>query len=294
MTKEVKKNFRNLEDLREYLGKTKKMKIFIGWDSKEDIAYQVAKHSILRRTKSNVEIIPIRQHELRAAGIYTRPLDKKASTEFSLTRFMVPTLCDFKGWAVFCDCDFLWLCDIKEIFDMADKKYAVMCVQHDYKPTEEIKMDGQQQYVYPRKNWSSMVLWNCDHPQTKILTKEAVNHQKPSWLHRFEWLKDEEIGKIPFQYNYLEGWYKSNDAKVVHYTRGGPWFEDMYIPEDIGLKSWHDLDYAKEWKTEELSYLKTLLTPNNYDSINRRLPVSKGGIHPEYDFAHERFWKHKK
>ena len=85
------------------------MKIFIGWDSKEDIAYQVAKHSILRRTKSNVEIIPLRQHELRAAGIYTRPIDKKASTEFSLTRFMVPTLCDFKGWAVFCDCDFLWL-----------------------------------------------------------------------------------------------------------------------------------------------------------------------------------------
>jgi len=239
------------------------MKIYIGWDSREDIAFQVARHSILKRTKSDVEVVPIKQYELRTAGIYNRPIDKKASTEFSLTRFAVPILNDYKGWAIFVDCDFLWLSDVKEIFDMADDKYAVMCVHHDYKPKEEVKMDGKQQFAYPRKNWSSMMLWNCGHPSNKKLTKEVLNNETTPFLHRFRWLKDEEIGEIPYQYNYLEGWYKTNDAKVVHYTRGGPWFENGYIPEDIGLKSWNDVDYGKEWRQEEQEYIKTKFLARN-------------------------------
>jgi lipopolysaccharide biosynthesis glycosyltransferase len=239
------------------------MKIYVGWDSREDIAFQVARHSILKRTKSDVEVVPIKQYELRTAGIYNRPIDKKASTEFSLTRFAVPILNDYKGWAIFVDCDFLWLSDVKEIFDMADDKYAVMCVHHDYKPKEEVKMDGKQQFVYPRKNWSSMMLWNCGHPSNKKLTKEVLNNETTPFLHRFRWLKDEEVGEIPYQYNYLEGWYKTNDAKVVHYTRGGPWFENGYIPDDIGLKSWNDVDYGKEWRQEEQEYIKTKFPAGN-------------------------------
>ena len=268
-------------------------KVFIGWDSTEDIAYQVARHSILKRTKSDVDVKPIKQHELRSAGIYARPRDKKASTEFSLTRFAVPTLCDYKGWAIFSDCDFLWLCDIEEVFNMADDKYAVMCVHHDYKPKEEVKMDGKQQFIYPRKNWSSMVLWNCEHPQNKLLTKDAVNHQTPGWLHRFEWLKDSEIGEIPYQYNYLEGWYNTNDAKVVHFTRGGPWHEGYETPDDMNITSWNDVEYGKEWREEEKDFLKTQLSGWNYKSIHLRLPVSKGGRHREYDDMHKYFWKHK-
>ena len=138
-------------------------KVFIGYDTREDIAYQVCKHSI--ETKSeNVDIRPLKQQELRDAGWYTRPIDKLASTEFTFTRFLIPELTNFKGWAVFMDSDMILTTDIQELFDQADDRYAVMCVHHDYKVEESTKMDGQKQTIYPRKNWSSMVLWNCEHP----------------------------------------------------------------------------------------------------------------------------------
>ena len=139
-------------------------------------AYQVCKHSILSK-QPDAEVIPLKQQELRDAGWYSRPVDKLASTEFTFTRFLVPVLTNYEGWAVFCDCDFLWQIDIKELFKKADDRYAVMVVKHDYQPSANTKMDGCVQHPYPRKNWSSMVLWNCAHPSNKQITAELVNKE---------------------------------------------------------------------------------------------------------------------
>ena len=210
--------------------------IYIGWDSREDIAYTVAKHSMEMMSR-DVSVKPLKLHQLRDDGIYTRSIDKLGSTEFTFTRFLVPYLNDYKGWALFTDCDVLALDDMNKLFELADDKYAVMCVKHDYTPSETMKMDGQQQTIYPRKNWSSVVLWNCAHPSNSVVTPELVNTESGMFMHRFMWLEDEEIGEIPYQWNYLVGWYQSKDPKLVHYTEGGPWFEE-----------YKNCEYSKEWK----------------------------------------------
>ena len=145
------------------------MKIFIGYDSREDIAYEVCKHSILARNPT-AEVIPLKRQELIDEGLYTREVDPLSSTEFTFTRFLIPHLMNYEGWALFCDCDFLFTVDVNEIFNCADNQYAVMVVKHDYTPEEGVKMDGQKQLPYPRKNWSSLVLWNCGHPSNQKLT----------------------------------------------------------------------------------------------------------------------------
>lgn len=223
------------------------LKIYVGWDSREDIAYQVCRHSILRRASRPVDVEPLKQPELRARGLYTRPADKLSTTEFTFTRFLVPALAGYRGWALFCDCDFLWLGDIAELFALRDDRYAVMCVQHDHRPTESIKMDDRVQTRYPRKNWSSMVLYNCGHPANAALTPAVVNAESGLFLHRFLWLDDALIGAVPETWNWLEGWCKKPDRgtpKVVHYTRGGPWFDN-----------WQDVDYGALWLAERDDYL---------------------------------------
>lgn len=227
---------------------TSKFKIFIGWDSREDIAYQVARHSILKHASIPVEIIPLKQKQLRKEGLYTRPTDELASTEFTFTRFLIPELMEFNGWALFIDCDFVFLSDVKLLIDQIDNRYAVMCAQHDYTPAEGIKMDGQKQTQYPRKNWSSMMLINCEHPDNKFLTKTFVNdpHKTGAYMHRFSWLKDEDIGKISHEWNWLVGWYKEPEdgfPHALHYTEGGPWFED-YV----------NCEYADVWNQLKDSY----------------------------------------
>jgi len=219
------------------------MKVFVGYDTREDIAYQVCKHSLESRN-SNVEVRPLKQTELREQGWYTRPIDKLASTEFTFTRFLVPELSNFDGWALFCDSDIIFIEDIKELFDQADDKYAVMCAQHDYTPKEGIKMDGQTQTVYPRKNWSSVVLFNCGHPSNRKLDLNLVNNPliTGAYLHRFSWLDDSEIGQISHEWNWLTDWYeegKDGTPKALHYTEGGPWFEN-----------YRNCDWHLTWKKE--------------------------------------------
>jgi len=217
------------------------MKVFVGWDSREDIAYQVCKHSILSK-QPDAEVIPLKQNELREQGLYWRDVDKLASTEFTFTRFLIPELAQYQGWALFMDCDMILTTDIKELFDQVDDKYAVMCVQHDYTPREGLKMDGKQQTSYPRKNWSSVMLVNCGHPSNAVLHKELVNDPEISgaYLHRFSWLKDEEIGELDHTWNYLVGVYNDIDVpKLIHYTEGGPWFEN-----------YRDCEFHKLWKNE--------------------------------------------
>ena len=146
------------------------------------------------------------------------------------------------------DCDMILTTDIKELFDQADDKYAVMCVQHDYKVKEEFKMDGQKQTIYPRKNWSSVMLFNCGHPSNKALTQDLVNSPEinGAYLHRFSWLKDEEIGKLDHTWNYLVGVYDDIEKpKLIHYTEGGPWFEN-----------YRNCEFHELWKQELKSMME--------------------------------------
>jgi len=217
------------------------MKIYVGYDTREDIAYQVCEHSIKRRN-GQTEVIALKQKELREQGIYYREVDKLASTEFTFTRFFIPYLNNYNGWAIFCGCDFVWRISPTELEQYCDDSKAVVCVQHDYKPKEGLKMDGQVQLVYPRKNWSSMVLWNCGHPKNKILTPELLNKETGKFLHRFSWLDDSDIGNLPPIYNWLVNWYKEPKdgiPKILHYTEGGPWFEN-----------YRNCEYADVWKKE--------------------------------------------
>ena len=224
--------------------------VYVGWDSREDIAYQVCRHSLLERATIPTTVIPIKQHELRDQGLYTRELDPLASTEFTYTRFFVPHLQNHQGWALFCDCDFLWLADIRELVELVDDRYAIMCVHHDHRPQEEWKMDHRAQTQYPRKNWSSMVLYNCGHPANAALTADIANTESGAFLHRFQWLDDDLIGAVPETWNWLEGWNQNPDTghpNVVHLTRGGPWFDE-----------WRDVDYADLWLSEETDYKASL------------------------------------
>ncbi len=219
------------------------MKIFIGYDTREDIAYEVCKHSIITR-QPQATIYPVVQDQLIDLGLYSRGIDKLASTQFTYTRFLVPKLCDYKGWALFIDCDIILKEDIKKLFDYVDDKYAIMCVKHNYKPRSNIKMDGQIQTTYPRKNWSSVMLINCAHDSNKILTPNLISDENitGAYLHTFSWLHDNEIGELPVEWNWLVGHYKQPEdgiPKLIHYTEGGPWFNNFT-----------DCEYSEDWKQE--------------------------------------------
>ena len=226
------------------------MNIYIGYDSREDLAYQVCSHSITSIT-SSANIYPLKLNDLKEKGYYKRGEDKLGSTEFTFSRFLVPILNNYKGWALFCDCDLLFLSPIEELFSLIDDKYAVMCVQHDYNPKGNTKMDGRAQSIYPRKNWSSLVLWNCSHPSNKKVTSDLVNDPNTTgkYLHRFSWLEDDEIGAISHEWNWLVGWYKEpqdGSPKAIHYTEGGPWFPEYRF-----------CDYHDIWKKKLIEMMDT-------------------------------------
>jgi len=228
-------------------------KIFVGYDSREDIAWEVCRHSLLRHANDDVAVIPIRQEPLRELSLYTRPVDTRSSTEFSITRFLTPYLAAQSGWVAFCDCDFLFTVDVREVFEGLDPAKAVYCVQHDYTPAHSMKMDGKEQAAYPRKNWSSFMLFNCDHPDVRALTPAVTNTATPAYLHRFGWVRDQDhIGALDLDWNFLVGEYAKPDRtpRVLHYTVGGPWFED-----------WRDCDYADLWLHERDLYLQSLEWP---------------------------------
>jgi len=218
------------------------MKVFVGYDTSQDIAYKVCEYSI-RKHQKDVEVIPIKQNQLRESGDYYRKEDHLSSTEFSFTRFLVPHLMNYEGWCVFCDCDFVWLEDIHNLFKLCNDKYAVMVVKHNYNPKKLLKMGSKLQTSYPRKNWSSMILWNCNHPSNQKLTIEQVNNERGSYLHQFQWLRDEEIGELPVEWNWLAGWNSGAVPKTIHYTEGGPW-----------LKGYENCEYSYVWNEYHLEY----------------------------------------
>ena len=224
--------------------------VYIGYDTREDVAYQVSKFSILNKS-NGIDVHPLKLNDLREKKLYWRDEDKLGSTEFTFSRFLIPELNKYQGWALFCDCDLLFLDDVNKLFDLADDKYAIMCAQHEYNPKEGTKMDGKAQTIYPRKNWSSVVLWNCSHPANQKINADLVNNPETTgkYLHRFSWLDDKEIGAISHEWNWLVGWYSEpsdGKPKAIHYTEGGPWFEN-----------YRHCDYHKEWKNHLIEMLDT-------------------------------------
>jgi len=209
-------------------------KIYIGYDSRHPIASKVCEYSLRKHSKDlDIELLKLSDLE----QLYWREY-KDQSTEFTYTRFLVPYLQDYNGWALFCDDDFLFLKDVKKIFKYADDKYAVMCCQHDYTPRAITKMLGKKQIPYKRKNWSSLMLINCGHESVKKLDLSTVSEQSGKYLHQFEWLKPHEIGSIPRHWNWLVNWYKENDEdrpSALHFTEGGPWIVDSEY-KDLWLK----------------------------------------------------------
>jgi len=186
---------------------------------------------------------------LRELGLYTREPDK-ATTEFSLTRFLTPYLAAHDGWTIFVDCDFLFTTDVLKVLEAADREKAVYVVKHAYAPAKALKMDGQVQTAYPRKNWSSFMLFNNRHPAVRTLTPEVVNRESPAFLHRFGWIRDDlMIGELPLAWNFLEGEYPKPDRvpNAIHFTNGGPWFSN-----------WQKVDYADLWCAERDRYLASL------------------------------------
>ena len=209
--------------------------IYIGYDRKETVAFHVLSHSILSRSTKPVSVTPINRDNLKES--YIRPRAEVDSTDFSNSRWIVPYLQEYKGWAIFMDCDMLCLADIAELWAQRDDRYAVMVKQHNHVPKETKKFLDQDQHKYERKNWSSLMLMNC--AKCHSLTSRQVNTAPGLHLHQFRWLKDDQIGAIQGDWNLLVGYDKPTpQPKLVHFTSGGPWH------------GYHHIDYGTEWYSE--------------------------------------------
>ena len=235
-------------------------KIFIGYDPREKVAAILLKHLLLRDTPETLDIRFLNKEYLERAGLLYRPYEtvngqmidsqdqKPFSTEFSFSRFLVPALMQWEGWALFMDCDMFPRTDITEIFkEYDDPDLPLYCVKHKYEPTDKLKMDNQIQSVYPKKNWSSIMLFNCDHELNKDLTPMVVNNKSGAYLQQFKWLPDRDsiIGSIHEEWNWLDGHSPEDlEAKNVHFTTGGPWFKEWKC------KRVKDGEYAAEWNAD--------------------------------------------
>ncbi len=200
------------------------LKVFVGYDFAEAPAYHVLAASIMRHASRPVSITALSSRQIAP---YTRARSATQATDFSFTRFMVPYLCGYEGMALFMDCDMLVQADIDDVFAYArnDTTKSVWCCQHDYTPSTSVKFLGNEQKAYPRKNWSSFLLFRNDRCQS--LTPAYVNGASAADLHRLAWVADEQIGSLPITWNWLVGEYSAKpDAKNLHWTVGGPWFED--------------------------------------------------------------------
>lgn len=224
------------------------IRVYIGHDPGSQAAYDVAEHSLRRHATMPLHITPLRAGALAAQGLLRRPTDARAgqlydihsqapcSTEFAISRFMVPLLAQH-GFALFVDCDVVFMADVAQIMACANPDMAVQVVRHRHEPTASTKMVGLQQTAYPRKNWSSVMLWNCDHPANRRLSLDDINHRPGRDLHAFYWLADAEIGYLPPFCNWLVGEQPMPSRPVVaHFTNGGPW-----------LPGWQEADHDDIW-----------------------------------------------
>ena len=221
--------------------------VFIGYDPREAAAYSVLAYSIQARASQPVSIAPLMLSQLRS--VLSRERHPLQSTDFSFSRFLTPHLSGYSGWSVFMDCDMLMLDDIANFWKLRDERYAVMVVKHQHVPRETVKFLGEPQSKYEKKNWSSVMLFN--NARCRALTPEYVNRASGLELHQFKWLEsDALIGALPDRWNHLVGYNPPRkDAALVHYTLGGPYFED-----------YRDCEYAREWFAERDSMLRVATT----------------------------------
>jgi lipopolysaccharide biosynthesis glycosyltransferase len=211
------------------------IRVFIGYDPNEIVAWHVLTHSILKHSTSPISFIPIAKNHIK--DLYNKPKQGYESTEFSMTRFLTPYLSDYRGWSIFLDCDMLVTSDITELWDLRDDRYAVMCTKHDYTPSTSTKFLNQTQSKYEKKNWSSVMMFN--NAKCWKLTPKVVSSESGMHLHQFKWLSsDDEIGSLPLNWNYLVGEEEPSREvpNLIHYTLGGPYFID-----------YRDVDYAELW-----------------------------------------------
>jgi lipopolysaccharide biosynthesis glycosyltransferase len=219
------------------------IRVFIGYDPREAVAYSVLAYSIQARASQPVSIAPLMLSQLR--GVITRERHPLQSTDFSFSRFLTPYLSGYSGWSVFMDCDMLMLADIAELWKLRDDRRAVLVVKHYHVPRESVKFLGEPQSRYEKKNWSSVMLFN--NASCRALTPEYVSRASGLELHQFKWLASEDlIGELPDRWNHLVGYNRPRrDAALVHYTLGGPYFDD-----------YRDCEYAKEWFAERDAMLR--------------------------------------
>jgi lipopolysaccharide biosynthesis glycosyltransferase len=212
------------------------IRITIGFDQRESVAYHTFCQSILEKTSEPVSFTPL---VLSSFKNY-KETHTDGSNSFIYSRFLTPHLFHFDGWAIFADGDMICADDIANLWLLRDESKAVMVVKHDYKTKAHGKYLGNKNEDYPRKNWSSVILWNCSHPKHKILTPDFVMKQTGAFLHRFTWLDDADIGEIPKEWNWLVTEYPDNyDAKLLHYTLGTPCFKDYANSEMSDV--WHQV-----------------------------------------------------
>lgn len=212
------------------------LRCFLGYDPNETVALHVLSHSIMRHASVPVSVTPMVLRQLPM----TRKRDQKQSTEFSFSRFLVPWLCGYEGQAIFMDLDMLCRADVATM--RGTRGAAVSVVKHEYAPRPEDKFLGQKQTIYAKKNWSSVMLF--DNAQCRALTPEYVNRATGLELHQFRWLEESQVGEIDPAWNHLVDEYEPNPkAKIVHFTRGGPWFAKF-----------RQCEYAQEWR-EEMSLM---------------------------------------
>ena len=197
--------------------------VAVGFDQREAVAYHTFVQSVIQNASIPVRFMPL---DIKSLKTYNET-HTDGSNEFIYARFLVPYLMNFKGWVIYADGDMICVEDIKKLWDLRDKKYAVQVVQHDYETKVKKKYWGNKNENYPRKNWSSVVIWNCEHEKHKILSPKFIQNQTGSFLHRFNWLNDDEIGNIDKRWNWLAMEYEEEkDINLIHYTIGTPCFKE--------------------------------------------------------------------
>jgi lipopolysaccharide biosynthesis glycosyltransferase len=210
--------------------------IFIGYDARESIAYHVCVQSIIGTSSQPISVTPLVLDHLKDY----QESHQDGSNEFIYSRFLVPHLMHHKGWALFVDGDMIFREDIANLWNLRNDKFAVMCVHHNYTSKVTKKYLGATNSNYPRKNWSSVVLWNCSHPSNRVVTPEFVKQSNGQTLHRFKWLKEVEIGELPIEWNWLPDEFGVNhQARLLHWTLGTPCF-----------KEYANAPMANEWHQE--------------------------------------------
>lgn len=211
------------------------IRIAIGYDERESIAYHTFCQSILEKSSQPLAFTPL---VLSSLPSYTEK-HKDGSNSFIYSRFLTPSLFNFEGWAIFADGDMICREDIYNLWKLRDDTKALLCAKHDYKSKYQEKYLGNKNQDYPRKNWSSLVLWNCGHTANRVLTPQFVQNQSGAFLHRFTWLQDDQIGELDLSWNWLTTEYPRNiDAKILHYTLGTPCFKDYWNCEMS--EEWHE------------------------------------------------------